>query len=431
MVDEFEELMPRRALGSGHWDKRLKARMVELSEADNYDDAKREWIVTDNVWYVPFGEDATIVLPDVHCHGNELDAHPHECLCGHPIVWHFEVENTENNNRQIVGSEHIESYMVIRHFQKKGYDPEEVTEEMIDEWINEKVKALKAQWWWDLHGEQFTEWFEDIRELDLRVNVRTTGRYRWDATTQRNVPQKVIRKRAEGQFATPHYKMSSIVWRWNHPNNAKRQIETRGYPNERLWNDLQMFYILSQTHKDAVAEEDAEIANRVQEIAEQREQAAIRAERQRVENQERISRQREEREQRAIEEAALDGIREERRLAAVIADRINAANSNEVFKDMCEYYDIPMFTPAIATKDWDKRFLTDMIRTLGAGKHLSDRQLGFLRNIVVDEPLPATDKQIWYIKKLGGEDYIMPDNLNRTEASDLIERLKRTEGLDE
>ena len=51
---EFEELMPRRALGEGRWDKKLKQRMVELSVGDNYDEAKREWIVTDNVWYIPY-----------------------------------------------------------------------------------------------------------------------------------------------------------------------------------------------------------------------------------------------------------------------------------------------------------------------------------------------------------------------------------------
>ena len=180
--DGFERIMPRRSLGEGHWDKRLKSRMVELSNADEYQDANKEWIVTDNVWYVPFGEEANLVLPDVHCNGP--NTHAHECLCGHPIVWHFEILNTENDNRQIVGSEHIESYMVIRYFQSKGYDPAEVTEEMIDEWVNQKVKSLKAQWWWDLHGEQFEEWFTEVRELDLRVNVRRTTRYRWDNTHQ-------------------------------------------------------------------------------------------------------------------------------------------------------------------------------------------------------------------------------------------------------
>jgi hypothetical protein len=97
MDREYEELLPRRALGEGHWDRRLKERMVDLSVADNYDDCKHEWIVTENVWYIPFGEDANVVLPDVHCHGE--NAHAHECLCGHPIVWHFEIENTENGNK--------------------------------------------------------------------------------------------------------------------------------------------------------------------------------------------------------------------------------------------------------------------------------------------------------------------------------------------
>ena len=132
--------------------------MTELSVADNYDDAKHEWIVTGETWYIPFGDDATIVLPDYH------HDHPHECLCGHPIVWHFEIENSENGEKQIVGSEHIESYMVIRHLvEDKGYDPETITEELIDQWVNEQVKSLKAKWWGDLHGEQFTEWFEEVR----------------------------------------------------------------------------------------------------------------------------------------------------------------------------------------------------------------------------------------------------------------------------
>ena len=215
----------------------------------------------------------------------------------------------------------------------------------------------------------------------------------------------------------------------DNPNNSRRQIETRGYPNERLWNDLQMFYILSQKWKDEVAAEDAEIAQRVEDLAEQDRRSLEIAEQRRMDNEERIARERARREQRQIEEAELEGVREEKRLAAVIADRINAANSNEVFKDMCEYYDLPMFTPAIATKDWDKRFLTDMIRNMSNGKELTGRQLQFLRNIVVDEPLPATDKQIWYIKKLAGEDYVIPDDLNRTDASSLIEQLKRTGGL--
>ena len=263
--NEIRRISPKRALGSGHWDRRLKQRMVALSVADEYEEANKEWIVTDNVWYVPFGDDANLVLPDVHCNGE--NTHAHECLCGHPIVWHFEIENTENGNKQIVGSEHIESYMVVRYFKKKGYAIEAITEEMIEEWVKEKVKSLKAQWWWDFHGEQFTDWFEEVPELDLRVNVRPINKYTCRSDVRRNVQQTVISKRADGAFGTAGYKMASIVWRWNHPDNAKKQIETRGYPNERLWNDLQIFYITRQTYLNRIAEEEAEDARRIEELA--------------------------------------------------------------------------------------------------------------------------------------------------------------------
>ena len=425
--DGFMRIMPRRALGEGHWDKRLKERMVELSISDNYDDAKHEWIVTENVWYIPFGEDARMVLTDVHVNGDELRAHPHECLCGHPIVWHFEIENTENGERNIVGSEHIESYMVIRYFESKGYDPTEVTEEMIEEWINEKVKSLKAQWWWDLHGDQFTEWFEEVRELDLRVNQRRTTRYRWDAATRRNEPIMAVRKRSEGQFGQSGYKMASIVWRWNHPDNTKRQIETRGYPNERLWNDLQIFYITQQQYRQQVEQEDAAIAQRIEQLAEQdRENARRQAERAAKQAAEREE-YRLRKEERSIREAELASIKEQKRIDKVIAERMNLQNANEDFKDMCEYFDIPLFTPNMGQSDWDRRFLTDMIRIMSQGKIVSDRQVERIRNIILDTPLPATDKQIWYIKKLGGEDYHYPPDININEASELIKHLKGEE----
>ena len=420
--NEIRRIAPKRALGSGHWDRRLKQRMVALSVADEYVDANKEWIVTDNVWYVPFGDDANLVLPDVHCNGE--NTHAHECLCGHPIVWHFEIENTENGNKQIVGSEHIESYMVVRYFKKKGYAIEAITEEMIEQWVKEKVKSLKAQWWWDLHGEQFKEWFEEVRELDLRVNVRPINKYTWRNDIRRNVQQTVIRKRAEGAFGTAGYKMASIVWRWNHPNNAKKQIETRGYPNERLWNDLQIFYITRQNHLNRIAEEEREEGLRILELAQiareneakREEQArlyAIRREEQRIEQ-----------EQRDMRTAERDGIIEQQRLDRIIADRINAQDNNRTFVDMCEYYDLPTFTANVASTDWERRFLNDIIIRMSHNKPLTDSQLNHLRKIILDTPLPATDKQIWYIKKLAGDDFEVPKGLTKTAASELITTLK-------
>ena len=424
MDREYEELLPRRALGSGHWDKRLKRRMVELSVADNYDDAKHEWVVTGETWYIPFGEDASPVLPEIHCEGGPLRNHPHKCLCGHPIVWHFEIENTETGQKNIVGSEHIESYMVIRHLVEKGYDPETITEELIDQWVNERVKSLKAKWWWDLHGDQFTEWFEEVRELDLRVNVRPIGKYNWRSDIRRNVEQTVIRKRSEGRFGQTGYKMASIVWRWNHPNNSRRQIDTRGYPNERLWNDLQIFYITRQTYLNQIAEEEAEVARRVLELAEIARQNELKREEQERLYAIRRAEQRAEQEKRDMRDAEREGIIEQQRLDRIIADRINAQDNNQNFADMCEYYDLPVFTVNIASTDWEKRFLNNVTMQMTKNKPLSDNQLNHLRKIVLDTPLPATDKQIWYIKKLGGDDFEIPDGLTKTAASELISTLK-------
>ncbi len=64
---------------------------------------------------------------------------------------------------------------------------------------------------------------------------------------RKQVPRRNLRKKASGKFASPYYKMASIVWRWNHPENTKRQIETRGYPNDNLMKDLGYFFIQCKT----------------------------------------------------------------------------------------------------------------------------------------------------------------------------------------
>ena len=78
----------------------------------------------------------------------------------------------------------------------------------------------------------------------------------------------------------------------------------------------------------------------------------------------------------------------------------------------------------IASSDWEKRFLNNVTIQMTKNKPLSDNQLNHLRKIVLDTPLPATDKQIWYIKKLGGDDFEIPDGLTKTAASELISTLK-------
>ena len=72
----MEELLTKRELGDGRWDRVLKKRLIELSNADNYDDAKYEWEVTGNVWYCPTMDEALAQLPAIHA-----NRHPMKCLC--------------------------------------------------------------------------------------------------------------------------------------------------------------------------------------------------------------------------------------------------------------------------------------------------------------------------------------------------------------
>ena len=130
---------------------------------------------------------------------------------------------------------------------------------------------------------------------------------------------------------------------------------------------------------------------------------------------------------RRIKDAELEGKQEEQRLANLMKSRVDAEAAENKFTEMCEYYDVPVFTRDNGANDWERRFLTDLIMRMGQGKTLSENQLLHLRNIVVDEPLPATDKQIWYIQKLAGDDFEMPDGLNRITASELISMLKEEE----
>ena len=115
-------------------------------------------------------------------------------------------------------------------------------------------------------------------------------------------------------------------------------------------------------------------------------------------------------EKRSIEEAELASIREQKRIDKVIAERMNLQNANEDFKDICEYFDIPLFTPNMGESDWDRRFLTDMIRIMSQGKIVSDRQIERIRNIIpqfinprcydllIDEEMFLTNKCLLIIR---------------------------------
>ena len=378
-MTELTEMPRKRELGDGRWDVKLKGEMVRLSKSDNYDEAKHEWIATGNVWWRTLGE-----KPDwVESLGY--------CMCGHHITYHFEIHNTETGVRRAVGSDHINSYLILRAISEEtGLEAGEISEEMIDAWINVRVEALKQTAWWNVHGEDFTEMFDDVKELDLRLNVRQKkGKYRYDETIRASVPITAIRKKGTGSFGDTDYEMASLVWRWNHPDNPKAQIHTRGYPNQKLWDDLVMFWAFIEEHKDKVANEDKMVAKRIEELNN-------------------LDAEKESRRQAMVEKNAL--LRSARK-----------EKDDNKFKTVCDYFGFRVFTEDDGTNDWEKSFLRDMKQRLSNGADPSERQAQTLNKIVQRNDKPASDAQKSYVKALGHEGAI--PNTNR-EISILIDELK-------
>lgn len=260
MTDEMT--MPKRRLGTSHWDRKLVANMVALSVSDNYEDAHQEWIATGDVWWRGRGDVPSWI---------QANSHPHECLCGHKIVYHFRIQNTENGNEEVVGSDHINSYLIIRAIAREtGMNANEITEELIQKWLNVRVKGMKAEAWWEANGEAFERMFNAVKEADLRYNTRVQE-WRYDSEMEQTVPvYTLIKKKSAGE------EMASIVWRWNHPDNSRAQINSRGYPNDALMHDLSMFYVkcLTGLNDKLQAEKEAREA-RIAERAERRRQAQL------------------------------------------------------------------------------------------------------------------------------------------------------------
>tara|TARA_R110000764_G_scaffold67204_9_gene139888 strand:- start:677 stop:1237 length:561 start_codon:yes stop_codon:yes gene_type:complete len=139
--------------------------------------------------------------------------------------------------------------------------------------------------------------------------------------------------------------MASIVWRWNHVDNPKNQVTKYGYPNDRLWADLNLFYALREVHQATVDNEDKDIQIQQRIYNESRKREAERAERFR--------------EKRRLENLAWEAGREERERLATIRENerkiLQAANSkrrrekakelfekkSEQFLMMCDYYNMP------------------------------------------------------------------------------------------
>ena len=123
--------------------------------------------------------------------------------------------------------------------------------------------------WWELDGEEFTNNFNNIKDLDLRINVKKTGKKYWDETLKEYRPQTYIRKSSNGIYGHPDYQMASIVWRWNHPDNKRSQINSkRGFPNERLISDIAHFLINMNRILTIIQIEDKKDSIRLKQLVE-------------------------------------------------------------------------------------------------------------------------------------------------------------------
>ena len=400
---EVERINVKRSLGDGHWDRKLVANMVALSNADNYEEAKEEWIATGEVWY----RRPDTLDEEVPSWVNE---HEGKCLCGHRVVYHFKIRNTENGNEECVGSEHIGSYLILREIKERtGLSDEYITDEMIQQWINERTQSMIATAWWDKHGEHFTQMFDRIKEADLRINSKRKDIY-WCFTDKKYKYRLQMLKRGSGKMGDDNYQMSSITWRWNHPNNPKNQQITRGYPNPKLWADLNYFHAMYDVkHKRVLEGEDARLAEltvkkKQREEAERkrREEAQRRfAERQRIEREERAKRE----EERKIREAEQKAQAKIDNADKLLQDRktlndLSMFNNNEIseFKNMCDYYGLPVFDGNYPISVWESGFLIDLRNKLARGTDLTPNQLQRLKSICTNEP--ATHKQKEYLKSL-------------------------------
>lgn len=316
---------------SGALNKALIDRLTEESVADNWEEAKHEWKATGQTWYIPIRDKALGRLPDVH-----LSKHPHYCICGHEIAWHFEIENTENSKLEILGSEHITNWMIIRHLiENKGIKPETITEAKIREWMKESVKSMKAAWWWNEYGDEWEELFNEVKELDLRVNVRNSGN-KWSRETRRYEPRYVIAKRKSGSLGN----MASVVWRWNHPSNSRRQIDTRGYPNEKLWRDVQLLYAKKERFTKMMDTRDEEKKTR------------------------------------------MDYINPSKVIAKQIRTSVYNEKSNEAINEALALYDLPEFSVEDGRTNWEKNFIQSIIKQVVNGKELSVKQLNVIMRIL-------------------------------------------------
>ena len=374
----MEEIIEaKRELGEGRWDKILKRKMVELSFADTYSEAKDEWETTGKVYkHSHYGQEPDWV---------QETGHLGYCLCGRNIAYHFQVENTVTGVKEVVGSDHIGSYLIIRQIMKDAnLRQEDITDAMVEDWLKVRIQTMKSDAWWEENGEHFNEMFTAIQQLDARINVKdkllhisqVIGYY-----THSN-----LMTRAKGKFGDYGYQMASIVWRWNHADNSKNQVTKYGYPNDRLWADLNLFYALREVHQATVDNEDKDIQIQQRFYNESKKRESERAERFR--------------EKRRLENLAWEAGREERERLATIRENerkiLQAANSkrrrekakelfekkSEQFLMMCDYYNMPSEIDTDDLSNHELYSITVIKEMIEEGRTLQSSHLMTLKRIL-------------------------------------------------
>ena len=389
----------RRNFGTGHWDKKLVQRMTELSVADNWEDAKHEWKATGECWWAG---NSQYMPPFV---SNSQQGYG-KCLCGHKVVYHFEIVNTENDVIECVGSDHIESFLIIRYLEE-DMNIKDATDEQIQEWIDERMKTMKSEAWWAKNGEYFTGVLEDIREADLYYNYNKAWMHDVETGMYASMPTKP-RKRSVGEVGDPFYQMASITWRWDDSRNSRNQKSTRGYPNKRLMADLALFYANFVTkYEDEMKEMKETREEKIKAFKERQHQESIRIAEYRQRADERMKEQR----RRMSEQRKKNN-----------QDMANYIDStpNGNMTQLMEFYDIGEFSSRFAKNQWELSFLKDIKVRLETKRNLTDGQLRSLHRILNNKE-PATDKQLAYLMSLG---YEGKEPTTKAEASRLITEYK-------
>jgi len=363
----------KRDLGEGRWDKILKRKMVEMSFADTYEEARDEWEATGNVYKRHFG-------------GNEpewTNGHAGHCLCGHPVVYHFEIHNTVTGVRECVGSDHIGAYLIIRQLVNLGHKEGEITNKMIEDWLKNRVQTMKSEAWWKENGEHFTEMYNAIQELDMAVNIKDKSLRLVGSTYQYFYTPKT---RATGKLGDRGYQMASIVYRWNGENNQNKQIDKYGYPNDRLWADLNLFYHTRHLYQYKLDTDKKVLHNYTTRHIEAKLAEAKRAKELRAKREaERIAWEAgaEERERKRLEQ-----IKEDKRRAILRrqreAERAKTImeKSSETFANMCDYYGIKEFSIKEHYNSHQIRSLAAIKEMIIEGRELQKYHLDQLKGLL-------------------------------------------------